>query len=442
MKLWPNLLSSREARAPIAQSPHPVKTDTLLGEAAQPANIRCIRIMALQGIMLAPIAAFVGAYVYGGRLAYHQLGWHALMWTADLLALWIVVPLRRRLVIPTYILLASNAIVSGAATAIGIAFGGAMVLVVITGFLFVVLLPIPLVLHPRDRLRITLVMGALILFGFGLEFPTKLAPTLLRCAFGLLVVSLAFSFTIGWSVTALVERTYREQRRLTAEAESTAAEMRRLAARIDELREADRTHLARELHDELGSGLTAIRLVTSLPDDEARSRKLDHLLDDAHAALRRICAELRPPVLDEFGLAATVEWLVVRQRQITGANCHFAIEFGDDAAEGLDPVRATAVFRCLQESLTNVARHSCAKNTMVQLQRQGDELHVKVMDDGVGFDVASETPQGHYGLIGMRERALAVGGRLEIQSEPGRGTEIALHVPLTSPRPAAMEIPA
>ena len=137
-----------------------------------------------------------------------------------------------------------------------------------------------------------------------------------------------------------------------------------------------------------------------------------------------------------------VEWLLARHEQLTGVVCLSTIEFRDDAEEGLDPVRATAVFRCLQESLTNVVRHARASTMAVHLQRQGDELLLRVRDDGVGFCLDRGTPPGHYGLIGMRERALAVGGRLEVQTEPGSGTEIRLHIPLSPPLRERMEVAA
>ena len=219
---------------------------TLFYAATQQANERYLRLLAIMGLLITPGPALLGALVYNGRTAWHQLGWHTLMIITDLIGLRVMTALRHRPRIPTVVVLAGNAIGSGAATAMGFAFGGPMALLVVAGFFLIISLTIPLVLSPPERFATVLMMGAFILLGFLLEFPSRLDRPMLLSASGLLVVSLAFSFTIGWSATALAERTYCEQRRLTAAADSTAAELRKLATRIDELREEDRTHIARE----------------------------------------------------------------------------------------------------------------------------------------------------------------------------------------------------
>jgi PAS domain S-box-containing protein len=226
--------------------------------------------------------------------------------------------------------------------------------------------------------------------------------------------------------------------RVRAEAALVASrqELRDLALAASNLREQEKQRIARELHDELGQALTALKLDAGwlrehlAATDDAVKQKLaamQTLLDGTVAATRRISSDLRPLILDDLGLAAAGEWLVQTFSARTGVPCELTIERGDlDLA---DP-HATAVFRILQESLTNVAKHAAASRVEVTFDRTPGEVRLTVRDDGHGFNVAAPTRANAYGLLGVRERAELLGGEVKVASTPGRGTTIELRIPL------------
>ncbi|MBL1375781.1 PAS domain-containing sensor histidine kinase [Zobellella iuensis] len=195
--------------------------------------------------------------------------------------------------------------------------------------------------------------------------------------------------------------------------------------------EAERKRIAREVHDELGQLLTALRLNLNLacrqfgggsPELPRRIGEMKGLVDRTISAVRSIATELRPAALD-MGISSALEWLADEFSRNTGIRCGLAV---DDGIE-LDEERSIGVFRVAQESLTNVARHAGAKAVELSLHRLADACRLTVRDDGVGFDPAGRTG---YGLIGMRERALMLGGELVVSSLPRRGTQLQLEIPL------------
>jgi PAS domain S-box-containing protein len=225
--------------------------------------------------------------------------------------------------------------------------------------------------------------------------------------------------------------------RVRAEAALVASrqEVRDLALAASNLREQEKKRVARELHDELGQALTALKLDAGwlrehlATTDEAVKQKLaamQTLLDGTVAATRRISSDLRPLILDDLGLAAAGEWLAQTFSARTGVPCELTIERGD--LDLPDP-HATAVFRILQESLTNVAKHAAASRVEVILDRLPGEVRLSVRDDGRGFDVGAPTRASAYGLLGVRERAELLGGEVRVASTPGRGTTIELRLP-------------
>lgn len=214
----------------------------------------------------------------------------------------------------------------------------------------------------------------------------------------------------------------RQQRDL----ERSRAELRALAARLQAVREDERARLSRDVHDVIGQGLTAIRLVAGgiarrHPEDpEVQSRVADlrGLVDEITRTVRRLSTDLRPGVLDDLGLVAAVEWQARRFEERAGLTC--TVEAAAELAPGRPPEPVgTAVFRIVQEALTNVARHARASEVAIRLLADGDALRLEVQDDGAGLG-APDPSRRPLGVVGMRERALAAGGTLTL-TEPDAG---------------------
>jgi PAS domain S-box-containing protein len=226
--------------------------------------------------------------------------------------------------------------------------------------------------------------------------------------------------------------------RLAAEAEIQRSheQLRELASAMHEVREAERTRIARELHDELGQALTALKMDVDLlqsliPPERAdvieRAAAMRGLLDFTVQTTRRISADLRPLVLDDLGLRAAAEWLVQQLRQRTQLSCSLSI---DPSLGELGEPYASAIFRVMQESLTNIAKHAQASRAEIRLEREGDEAVLTVRDDGVGMDQRDESKPRSFGLRGIRERVLVLAGEVRIVSRPGGGTTLVVRVPL------------
>jgi hypothetical protein len=213
-------------------------------------------------------------------------------------------------------------------------------------------------------------------------------------------------------------------------------ELRELSARVLEAREEEKTLLARELHDELGQLLTALKMDLSsirekVPAGEAAARieEMAGLLDQTVAATRRISADLRPLMLDDLGLADAAGWLVEDFGKRSGIDCRMQAS-GAEALGEVSKSVATAVYRAIQESLTNIARHSGAKSAWVNLAVEGRSIFVEVEDDGRGITPEAMAKSRSLGLKGMRERITYLGGSLEIARAPRGGTRLRLRVPL------------
>jgi PAS domain S-box-containing protein len=215
-------------------------------------------------------------------------------------------------------------------------------------------------------------------------------------------------------------------------------ELRELALASDSVREQEKSRIARELHDELAQSLTALKMDVAwlrghVPaGDAAVSGKLgdiEALLDGTVAATRRISADLRPLMLDDLGLVPAVEWLVQKFTERNAIPCE--LELGAPDLELRDP-HASAVFRILQESLTNAARHARASRVKVSIGLSDGAVALRVRDDGRGFSPEDPRKPGSFGLMGLRERAYLLGGEVSIASEPGRGTTVEVRIPLES----------
>lgn len=211
--------------------------------------------------------------------------------------------------------------------------------------------------------------------------------------------------------------------------------LRALAAHQMRMLEEDRKHVAREIHDELGQLLTALKMDLSLlrmgtadkPELQDRLAGMREIVEHTIDVVRHVASNLRPSALD-LGLLPAIEWLA----DDFSARWEIPCEF--DAGEGgefvLDDTMSTAVFRVIQESLTNIARHAGAQRVSIRLRHDPGHLEVTVGDDGQGFDLEAVTRKKTFGLFGMRERVLAVGGRLDIDTRPGAGTRILISLPL------------
>ncbi|HWQ37224.1 MAG TPA: PAS domain-containing sensor histidine kinase [Burkholderiales bacterium] len=225
------------------------------------------------------------------------------------------------------------------------------------------------------------------------------------------------------------------------------SELRALSAQVQEAREEEKTRIARELHDELGQLLTALKmdlgwLSGHLPaSDEAlsvRLRRMTQTLDQTVSSVRRIAADLRPLMLDDLGLSDAAAWLVEDFSQRSGIQGHLHCP-DEQALNDLDRSVANTVYRALQESLTNVARHAQARNTWVVLAAENGGILLEVEDDGRGIAPGDLAKAKSLGLKGMRERALHLGGTFEVAPAPRGGTRVTLRVPL---RPQAAGNPA
>jgi PAS domain S-box-containing protein len=199
---------------------------------------------------------------------------------------------------------------------------------------------------------------------------------------------------------------------------------RALAAKHVAVREEERTRIAREIHDELGQQLTALNfdlatLARAVGPSDPIARMLEGVAA-ASSAVRRISTDLRPSVLDHFGLAAAIEFQAGEFARRTGIACD--IDRLDETQA--TPETATAVFRIFQEALTNIAKHAGADRVSVELRLDGPNISLAVRDNGRGIAGANLRGKGSLGILGMKERARSVGGRVAMESEPGRGTTV------------------
>lgn len=211
--------------------------------------------------------------------------------------------------------------------------------------------------------------------------------------------------------------------------------LRKLVSTNESKLENEKRHIAREVHDELGQVLTSLRMDLSLailchtgelPELKAELQGMKVQVDRAIQGVRDVATSLRPAVLD-MGLVPSIAWLCREFSRRGGVKCEFKIP--DEALE-LEPSRNVVIFRIVQESLTNITRYAYASHVSVNLARRGDELLLEVRDNGVGFDLDAAARPDSLGLLGMRERAIALGGKVEIGSLLGQGTVISVTIPL------------
>lgn len=213
-------------------------------------------------------------------------------------------------------------------------------------------------------------------------------------------------------------------------------QLRNLTSYLQRVGEIERMNIAREIHDELGQTLTVLKMDISwlrkrLPDDliqvRERTENMFELINRTIQTVKKISTALRPGLLDDLGLAAAIEWQTEEFQQRTGIRCDLTIEPRDIS---LDKDRNTAIFRILQETLTNVARHADASGVKVTLRQRNSQIELRVRDNGKGITEEQVNNPQSFGLIGIRERAKIFGGSNVIKGIPGRGTNVIVKIPV------------
>ncbi|MEK1940170.1 MAG: transporter substrate-binding domain-containing protein [Pseudomonas sp.] len=231
---------------------------------------------------------------------------------------------------------------------------------------------------------------------------------------------------IAWDIT--------DNKRIELELADSRAQLRELSAHLESVREEEKARIAREVHDELGQVLTVLKLETSMcelayaeldPGLQERLNSMKRLIANLFQLVRDVATALRPPILDA-GIASAIEWQAQRFESRTQIPCIVQVP---ENLPALSDAKAIGLFRILQEALTNVMRHAQAHTVELRLLVEGDELCLTVADDGIGF-VAAPGRSASFGLVGMRERVLMLGGTLRLDSDVGEGTTLNVRIPL------------
>ena len=234
-----------------------------------------------------------------------------------------------------------------------------------------------------------------------------------------------------------------ERKRAEEQLRNSRGQLRALASHLQSVREEERTLVAREIHDELGQELTGLKMDLSWLDKRLpagheslveKVESMSRLVDTTIQSVRRISTKLRPGVLDDLGLVAAIEWQAQDFQNRTGIECEFHSSLGE---LDIDRNRSTTIFRILQETLTNVARHAGASLVTIFLTEEAGDIVLIVEDNGRGIKDLEISDSKSLGLLGMRERALAFGGEVKIAGVPGKKTTVTLRIPVGSIHPVA-----
>jgi two-component system sensor histidine kinase UhpB len=218
------------------------------------------------------------------------------------------------------------------------------------------------------------------------------------------------------------------------EIKRSRAQLAELSAHIERVKEEERTRIAREIHDDLGGNLTAIKMALALlkrrlPDDPILTDKADYvdsLVDRTIESIHRISVDLRPSILD-FGIVAAIEWQAVEFEKQVGIPCHVA---SSDNDIDLPPEQASALFRIFQESLNNISKHARASSVQVRLIRNQRGIRMEISDNGIGIALRDRQKPASFGILGMIERAKALGGSLSVSNLSKGGSMVAIRIPL------------
>lgn len=236
-----------------------------------------------------------------------------------------------------------------------------------------------------------------------------------------------------------------ENARLGQEVAERTNELIELTNHLQRTTERDKAVVARDLHDELGGILTSAKMdiewlashTQRTPDVEKRYEQLNRLLDEAVSLKRRVIEDLRPSLLDNLGLGPALEWHVIEHCKKGGLISKLDI---DDTVESIDADTSIALYRIVQEALTNVLRHAKATRFELSLHKTGEGIELQMRDNGIGLPPTFNPAKLSHGLSGMRQRARALGGELSWESAPRQGTRIAVRIPLQPPQQGAGKI--
>jgi len=237
-----------------------------------------------------------------------------------------------------------------------------------------------------------------------------------------------------WSFCDITDRQRAEaSARAELEARVSRAAVRKLAAHVEKLREEERKSIAREVHDELGQVLSVLRMNIALLKDrtgmnnpvmDGIERDMLALVDRAIKGVRSVAGNLRPALLD-MGCIAAIEWQCIKFAEHSGIPCSLKVK-GEIA--DTDEQRSLALLRIVQESLSNVARHAAATRVEVAVAARNGSIEVEIRDNGRGFIPEEHDGNESFGLLGMRERAISIGGELNVAGKPGQGTAVTLRI--------------
>jgi PAS domain S-box-containing protein len=235
----------------------------------------------------------------------------------------------------------------------------------------------------------------------------------------------------------LMKKMLDEGKRAEEKITKSRERLRNLSGRLQSLLEEERTRISREIHDELGQALTALKLDLSLTrrslvsgglaEQSAKVHEIERAVNRIIRTVRKIATDLRPGILDELGVGAAIEWVAKDFQNRTGVGCKVTIKVVEMIS---DTVLSTAIFRIVQEALTNVMRHAAASQVNVSLEKKDDTLIVEVRDNGIGIMERRIFDSNSLGLIGIRERVHLLGGEAVISGKPGEGTLVRVTVPI------------
>jgi PAS domain S-box-containing protein len=231
-----------------------------------------------------------------------------------------------------------------------------------------------------------------------------------------------------------------EKKKAEDDLKDSREQLRQLAAYLQDVREEERTAIAREIHDELGQVLTSLKMnlvfvdkkITgngedvNIPDIHNEITGMTSIIDDSVKRIRKIITELRPEMLDQLGLISALEWQAKEFQSKSGIQCELLNNLGDFE---INRNISIAVYRIMQEALTNVIRHSAATKVDIQIKRINNHLKLQISDNGVGFETEKKKTKS-FGVLGMRERAIILGGDFNIEKNRPSGTKINVNIPL------------
>ncbi|MBP9005999.1 MAG: PAS domain S-box protein [Candidatus Marinimicrobia bacterium] len=227
-----------------------------------------------------------------------------------------------------------------------------------------------------------------------------------------------------------------DRKKVEQDLKDSRDQFRNLSAHLQSVREEERSYIAREIHDELGQALTALkmdliwinkRLTTAQSEIAEKISTMFDLIDKTIHTIRRISTDLRPGLLDDLGLTAALEWYCEDFQNRTGINCNLHLRPAEIA---IDQKRSIAIFRILQETLTNVARHAHASEVKVNLGIKDHTLEMKIVDNGIGITDEQVNDPQNLGLVGLRERVYPWNGHITIKGRPQKGTTVLVFIPL------------